>query len=90
MMDWLVEAAQWIWAWILDIVKAAADIALNGLFSAVPTFDHSGLQAVADILYIGNKWVPIDVLILGLAAHWTFLALFVGVKFVLKLIPGIG
>ena len=95
--DWLTEFAVWffweclywvfyvlwnliepVWEELLAGVKAVA--------GSLPTIPPELLEA----LRLANYYAPIDAGFLMVATYWTFLAVFVAAKFILKLIPAIG
>ena len=90
MVDWIVEAVQWLWSWVLGLLQAAGELAWSGFLPLIPGFDATELEGVIAYLVVANQWLPLDAALSSIIAYWSFVAAFVGFKFALKLIPGIG
>ena len=90
MIDWIIEALQWFWDWLVWTVGVLADGLVNGFIRDLPVFDGTGFEVAADYLEVANQWLPLDFLMLALATMWTFILAFIIVKFIWKAIPTTG
>jgi hypothetical protein len=89
MLDWLVEAGQWLLGWIADLGSAAASAAFSGV-TAVAQIPTADLQPYVGLLGVANRWVPLEELVGLLVIYWGFVGAFATAKLVLKLIPTVG
>lgn len=99
-MPWLLaplfDILKSVLFWLFDQIKALALFVFDPLLTLLAGLSIYLTPAIAvwtSLIYwveVANAWVPIDVGLGLLAAYYTFLAIFVVSKFILKLIPGIG
>lgn len=78
------------WSWLTDSVDGIFDSLLDYLFAAIPDAFQADASTYRQYIEVANVWVPLDYGITLLGAYYTFLSVFVVIKFVLKIIPGIG
>ena len=78
------------WEWLNTTVADLFTTVLDLLLAAVPS-DYQAQGAVfRQYTEIANCWVALDYGLTMLGVFYTFLGVFVVLKFVLKLIPGLG
>lgn len=90
MLDWLIEAGQWLFDWLLGRLQDLGDVIWGGFLSSLPDASGTSLAPFYDVLSVANQYVPIDAAVALLVAYWTFQAGLIVVRMVLKLIPGVG
>lgn len=90
MVDWIIDSLKWVWGWVMDVGSAAGQAIWSGVMTGIPSFDNPALDEWASYLVAVNHWLPIDALLAAWVTYFTFLAIFVSVKIVLKLVPFIG
>ena len=85
----------------LEMVRAALNFILKFMFDlfgsviqhiydALPTGWQPSVDAISHYVSIINVWVPVTFGITLMVMFYTFLAVFITIKFTLKLIPFIG
>ena len=76
--------------WMMGFLEQMASAILDTLWQALPEQWGTSLAGLAEYLATANAWIPLDLGATLLGLYFGFLAVFVTVKFVLKLIPTIG
>ena len=84
------EALNLFWNWLVDSVDSIFTTLLDYLFAAIPDQFQADAAPFRQYIEVANVWVPLDYGITLLGAYYTFLSVFVVIKFVLKLIPTVG
>ena len=94
MLDSLGWVLRWFLAHTLGLLWQVVDPMLAAVIEAVPA---EWLQSLADTidqvanpLEAANFYVPVSEAGMCLTAYWIFLAVLVSIKYILKLIPGMG
>jgi hypothetical protein len=83
---WLQSLCYWFLACLFDMGSWVLDL----LIAAVPQSLWPTFGTIQQYVDIANQWVPVDLALTLLGAYLTFLAVFVSIKCILKLIPTIG
>ena len=86
----IINALTAFWEWLSNSIKDLVDTGLGFLLEMVPADWQANLEPMKVWIEVANSWVPLDYGITLLAVYYTFVAVFVTVKFVLKLIPTVG
>ncbi len=86
----IINAIKAFWEWLTDSLGAMVNGGFDFLLSMIPANWQANLEPMKVWIEVANSWVPLDYGITLLTTYYTFLAVFVSVKFVLKLIPTIG
>lgn len=84
------EALNLFWNWLVESVDAVCNTLLDYLFAAIPEQFQADAAPFRQYIEVANVWIPLDYGITLLGAYYTFLSVFVVIKFVLKLIPTVG
>ena len=78
------------WNWLLSTMLDMANSLMGAIVNNMPSGWQANISGIAPYVSLANAWVPIDLGLVLLGLYYTFLGVFVAVKFILKLIPGIG
>jgi hypothetical protein len=78
------------WTWLIATVDTVFDEFLTFLLAAVPSDYATNATAFRHYAEVANCWVALDYGLTMLGVFYTFLSVFVVLKFVLKLIPTVG
>ena len=89
-MTYAIQMLQWFVSWVMTFMFDAGSWVLDLLISAVPTSLWPNFAGISHYLALANAWIPIDLALQAFGSYFVFLACFVTVKFILKLIPTIG
>lgn len=100
-MAWLLEQLIELFQGLMEILKGWAEWFINAIYdvgrevldqiiAALPGGWQQDASTLVGYLEIVNEWVPLDYCLLLFTLYYTFLGVFVTVKFILKLIPTIG
>lgn len=84
------EALDSFWSWIVDSVDVLFNTLLNFIFDAIPDDYQASAVPFRQYIEIANCWISLDYGLTLLGAYYTFLSVFVVIKFVLKLVPTVG
>jgi hypothetical protein len=84
------DAIEIFWNWLVESVDTIFSSLLDYLFAAIPEQFQADAEPFRQYIEVANVWIPLDYGISLLGAYYTFLAVFVVIKFVLKLIPTVG
>lgn len=84
------EALNLFWDWLVESVDSIFTSLLDYLFAAIPEQFQADAAPYRQYIEVANVWIPLDYGITLLGAYYTFLSVFVVIKFVLKLIPTVG
>ena len=84
------NALSGFWDWLVESVDTIFSALLDHLFAAIPEQFQADAASYGQYIEVANAWVPLDYGITLLGIYYTFLSVFVVIKFVLKLIPGVG
>jgi len=84
------DAIEIFWDWLVETVDTVFSGLLDYLFAAIPDEFQADATAYRQYIEVANVWIPLDYGITLLGAYYTFLSVFVVIKFVLKLIPTVG
>ena len=93
MLDYVRDAFQWIWEMVLSILHplwAPVANAVDALCVLIASGLASWNSVVGPYLNVVNAWVPLDFGINCLIAYYSYLAILVGFRWILKFIPTIG
>ncbi len=86
----IINAIKAFWEWLTDSVAALVSNGMDFMLAMIPADWQANLEPMKVWIEVANSWVPLDYGITLLSIYYTFLAVFVTVKFVLKMIPTIG
>ena len=86
----IINALQTFWTWLSDSIKSLVDTGFGYLLEMIPPDWQANIEPMKVWIEVANSWVPLDYGITLLTVYYTFLAVFVTVKFILKLIPTVG
>ena len=86
----ILNALQIFWEWLSNSIKAMIETGLGYLLEMIPADWQANIEPMKVWAEVANAWVPLDYGLTLLAVYYTFLAVFVTVKFILKLIPTVG
>lgn len=89
-MEFLKEWIMWAWLWIHDLVWSIAEPLLTEVVEALPEEVVPLVQSVAYFYSLLNSWLPMDEYFLLWSSYIAFVSTITSIKWVLKLIPGIG
>ena len=90
MVDWIIESCMWLWEWLVDTTASLSDAIMNGFVSDLPIFDDTGFAFAANYLEVANQWLPLDLLVVFVAAMWTSIVVFIIGKYIWLAIPTSG
>ena len=85
-----VSALEAFWNWLVASVESVFSTVLDYLFAAVPADYTTNASAFRHYIEVANAWVALDYGFTMMGVFYTFLAVFVVLKFVLKIIPTVG
>jgi hypothetical protein len=86
----ILSALEAFWNWLLETVDTVFQTVLDYLLAAVPDDYAANASAFKHYIEVANSWIALDYGFTMLGVFYTFLAVFVVLKFVLKLIPTVG
>lgn len=84
------NALRTFWDWLVGAVETVFTTFLDYLLAAVPADFQADAAVFREYAEVANCWVALDYGITMLGMFYTFLSVFVVLKFVLKLIPTVG
>lgn len=95
--QWIADLFNTAWGWlqsfvywILTYVFNCGATLIDWFLSVLPAGLTQGIADIAAAIQVANLYLPISEFFTCVAAYFVFVAFFVLVKFVLKLIPTIG
>lgn len=86
----LRDGLMWVWGQISSIVSDVFDGLLSYLIDAVPQDYSAHAEAFRHYLEVANCWVALDYGLTMFGVFYAYLAVFVVIKFTIKLIPTVG
>lgn len=84
------NALMTFWDWLVEMVDGVFVTVLDFLLAAVPADFQAQASVFRQYTEVANCWVALDYGLTMLGVFYTFLSVFVVLKFILKLIPTVG
>ena len=93
LLKWVVHIAKAVWDWLVDWITKGIDVLLSPLVDAIPDISNvwDTLRPLSPYTAFLNQWIALDYAITLLSAYFTYIAIMISVKLIIKLfVPTVG